>query len=490
MARALWLVLVLSVWVPVAWPLETVLTILPLALAGAALALALLSAPASRLGFRPAPGRLMAWLDRGTRALFVLPALFSVYLSLPLLIVLQPVGGAILLAGGGAAILLARRRLPRGLLTWFTPIALGQALVLGTYVDHFRGSDAAECAQVLASPAVRAVLTRDDLERLPGVELAFPYDHAYDPDLDLYVVTLKEQRAGYFSVTDPPGRASNAVIVVGRSDGVVGAVSPIPDVDGASMPQSVVAAPDLGVAATYVVDRAGQHTIRTYAYAPDDLHEVARQTFPMREPNALALVPGSHRLVADFYGGRGLRLWSADLPDLTAPSWTIVDTPLGRPDKMAWSSALGALVVPSHFGGLVVVDPTAGALLGEVWTFDPMSAVAPDDATPGLVYATGYLFGELMSVDLGARAVTRRVRAAWGPRGVALAAAPALVVVLGYTDGELAVHDARTLERLATQPVGGVARVVRYHPEMGRAVVGSSCGLLEVDIARLAGRGR
>ncbi len=409
--------------------------------------------------------------------------------TLPILLSFQPLLSLALAAVVGLLGIAAWRKPSlRRVVNWFTPVWSYQLLLVAVLFVHFSGSSGATCQQIGRNPKVLALLSQKTLFGLESVGPVFPYDSAYDPTRGLFVVSLKEQRAGYFNVLDPAGEASSALAVVDGTDGRILALHPLPNRDAVSYPQNLVIDPELGVAAVYFVSREFLHSVATFRYSRRSLERLTTRTFEpyeegaqgnIGEPDGILRLEGTHEIVVNTYGGGGAWLWTATLPNLTDERFVRVDSRFKLLDKTSHDAARGRILVASHTGKVLVLDDETLTVSKAISTLDPVTAVDFHPDT-GDFFATGVLFGELLHIDGETLEVVERVSTVGTPRSLAIDANRGLLFVAGYVTGEVAVHDLSTLKRLDTVKVGRVARSLHRLPGTGSLTVCSSCGLLEL----------
>jgi hypothetical protein len=100
------------------------------------------------------------------------------------------------------------------------------------------------------------------------------------------------------------------------------------------------------------------------------------------------------------------------------------------------------------------------------------------------VYATRYLGGDVVRLDLGSLAVRARAHLVRGVRDLALDPARGLLYVAGYADGTLFSLDAESLEVRARLRAGRRMRQLELDP-LGGAMLGTSAvGGFRVDVDR------
>lgn len=494
--RALWLVVYLYVLTPVHYPQKFPRMTFLVGLALASWLVVMASRRRDRYQMTDRVSAfVLGWSGVVLWALLWFMTLGTLAMTLPQLLAFQPGLLLALLAGLGLLLVFEKRLklVRRGWLTAFTPVWMSQVALLAVMATHFSGSSDAECRQVADNPLVRPLLSRTALNDIPGLNTAFPYDSAYVVEEDRVFVTLKDRLAGYLSTTDPPGTASNGLLMIRRSDSAILAFHGIRNQAGSSLPQNLLADASTRSVVTYVVDRQFRHSVRTWTWDGDRLSKAATRVFEsfeagaggrVGEPDGLlpSAVPG--RVLVDLYRGSRGWLWEADLPHLDNERFTPVDSKFSLLDKMARDPLTGQVVVASNHGGVLFLDGTSLAVLDSVWTADPVSSVAVDPDS-GDVIAAGIVAGELIRIDHGTHEIVGRRMTVRVPRSLAIAPEPGLLFVSGYVEGILRVHDLDTLEALADIPVGTVARTIHHVPELDVVSVNSSCGVLEIDVTAL-----
>ena len=206
---------------------------------------------------------------------------------------------------------------------------------------------------------------------------------------------------------------------------------------------------------------------------------MGRRELPGPEPMGIGPGRADGSVVLDFRDGR---LLEVDLPSLEAGRRARFG---GDGWPVAWGKHVlwppdGPIFVASMTGVVAVVDAVSLELTEAIPIGNAVSALAPDPPA-GQLYATGYVGGELLRIDLAERRVAARAPTTRTPKGLLVLPERGLVLVSGFASGELVVHRAGDLAELARLPLGRLLRPLRLDASTGRVYTASSCGVLELD---------
>ncbi len=460
------------------------LAALALGLGAASLLLAGLQA---LLGRSPRPeGKLPRWLLRlrwvlagGLLALALGPGLMAPLTVLgwyhPLLrgglVALALLLFAADLAAGGPLV-------RRGLLGPFTPtwiFAAATALCLG---HQLRPSSAGACQQLDGEVALRVLLPAETLDSLPGLSGALPWEIAWNPTPRLLAVSLKQAGEGYLPGTDiDKPRQRNGLALFSLEPFELLDAETFPARGSAARAEALIWS-DETTLMLLLSGRNHPHELRAYRIGEGGLELRGVTAIDGKEPVDLVRIPGQDESLVAFIEGQ---LAVAPARDPAALRMLPAASHGGQVRAIAASPERGRLWLSQLGGGLSVVEP-GPPLTARAWADGlPGSAALGWDRSAQRLLVAGFARGELFSLDPDSGAIL--AQAGSEPHSRKLMALPelGLVAVTGPATGMLSLHDSDDLTLLRRIPVGRRARALAWLPERERLVIGSSCGLLELD---------
>lgn len=187
-------------------------------------------------------------------------------------------------------------------------------------------------------------------------------------------------------------------------------------------------------------------------------------------PHEIAVTRDGRSAVVTTYGHRDAA-HSLAVIDLQAGTTRTIDLGAhGRPHGVQLLANGDALVTTEASGALLRVDIARGEVIGVAEVGDGvghMVAVTPDDRA---AYVSKIRAGTVLRVDLATMDAGQERPAGAGAEGIAVAA-DGSVWVTNRADDTVTVHDADTLETLATLPSAGFPIRVVFTPDGRQALV-------------------
>lgn len=349
---------------------------------------------------------------------------------------------------------------------------------------YFGSSDGA-CACLADDPALRPIISRDDLAASALVDSCFPYDVKSDPARDRLFFTLKQRRSGFVKSPVRQEIANDAIGMTSFAAPDFAAADLLPILGDSSCryPQRITVNPQRQEIYVVVLDIDGDHAIYILDYAAGLRlkHRLAVDFEPIRayfnERNGDLLVLGYEGVVGRYdlttYERREFyhlgRLGFIGLLDTLVPN---------RAGDAYYASVVSPLFLLLDAGNFQIRESARVGVPTIGLDYDPLA---------DRVYAAATLTREILVLNGRTLAIEDRIPTGTTVRELYLDHVRRRLVTAGYADGYLDVYALDSMRRLARVFVGKLARGIHLEEQSGRVFVTSSCGLFEVNVARLLG---
>jgi len=354
---------------------------------------------------------------------------------------------------------------------------------LAAIASTYFGSSDRTCERLAADPNLMPIITRADIETSPLVESCFPYDVKSDPACDRLFFTLKQRRSGFVKSPVKQQIANDAIGVTSFTAPDFAAAELLPILGGSTCryPQRITVNPQRQEIYVVVLDIDGDHAIYILDYARGfSLKQRLAVDFePIR---AYFREPTGDLIVLGYEGDIGrYDLTTYELRERYGLGKLgfigLLDTMVAnRAGDAYYASVVSPFFLSLDAGSFQIREKTEVGVPTIDLDFDPMT---------DRVYTAATLTREILVLNGLTLAIEERLPTGTTVRELYLDHLRRRLVTAGYADGYLDLYELDSLRRLARVFVGKLARGIHVEEQSGRVFVTSSCGLFEVNVARL-----